>query len=405
MDIYTVHAFEENDSIRLIFDKHRLVRQLVDLYKKMDVNIKSIATGYNVNTYEKELITSILTDTTLSTKNANDPYSKINDIIDGVMRLYDVKHELTVNTDNALTLNIVDPIDSTSECRKKLGLSASYKIAIGRTPDLIDSHKEEKGMPLQLPPRLFEQSRYQSHEYESVYTMKVSVEPSCFENEFTSVMDEVKREISQKQKQGEKYIGIIYNTIYECVLVCNLTPELRQIVREFPDFKLMREYTNLSSTSTDMITTYFLNNMYCDIETVTKKIDAFESLYDLTKNPLEEEKTLILYYINNYYNISRSVDKRIKVSVLLEEVEKELKLKSSSNLKYRFASILAELGLQKKRYSDGMYIYGIESKAMSKVRGDHEQKLSEHDIDTYMAKRDEELKRPLICESTLKQNK
>lgn len=384
MDIYTVHLFEENDSIRLIFDKYCLVRQLVELYKKMDVNIKSIATGYNVNTYEKELITSILTDTTLSTKNANDPYSKINDIIDGVMRLYDIKRTLTVKTDDALT-NSAFPIDSTSEFRK--------------------SFAPNQPLPPLETPKLFEASMYRSFAFGNDYSetsvkpsWRISVEPSCLESEFTSVMDEVKREISQKQKQGEKYIGIIYNTIYECVLVCDITPELRQIVREFPDFKLMREYENLSSTSADMITTYFLNNMYCDIETVTKKIDAFESLYDLTKNPLEEEKTLILYYINNYYNISRSVDKRIKVSILLEEVEKELKLKSSSNLKYRFASILAELGLQKKRYSDGMYIYGIESKAMSKVRGDHEQKLSEHDIDTYMAKRDEELKRPLICE-------
>lgn len=382
MDIYTVYLFEENDSIRLIFDKNRLVRHLVGLYEKMQINIKSIETGFCVNTFEKELINSILADTTLSTINAQDTYDKINDIIEGVMRLCDIKHKLTVTSND--TLLSVCPLDNTSEFRKRLA--------------------PHPPLPPLETPRLFEVSMYQSFDFDNVYSetsvkpsWKTNVEPSCLESEFTTVMDEVKREINQAH--GKQNIGIIYNTIYECVLVCDLTCEIRQIVNEFPDFKLLRMYENLSSSSADMITTYFLNNMYCDIDTVSKKIDAFESLYDLTKNPLEEEKTLILYYIQNYYNISKSVEKRIKVSVLLEEVEKELKLKSSNNLKYRFASILAELGLQKKRYSDGMYIYGIESKAMTKVRGDFEKKLSDQDIDTYMAKRNEELKSPLLCES------
>lgn len=392
MNTYTVHLFEENDNIRLIYDRYNLVSHLIQLYKQIDVNIKSTALGYNVNTYEKELITSILADTRLSTVNSHDTYDKINDIIEGVIRLYDLKHELSIS---ARSSKILEPMGRWVD--KSLELNVHHQ----HTSTLQDIRKEKKATPLQVP--LFEISMYQRSDpskpiqFDSVFTTGTKVEPSCLDSEFTSVMDEVKREINQNHEYSD--IGIIYNTIYECVIVCDITSDLRQIVKEFPDFKLIRDYKDLSASSANMIRTYFLNNMYCDIDTVTKKIDAFESLYDLTKNPLEEEKTLILYYIKSYYNISSTVEKRIKVSVLLEEVEKELKLKSSNNLKYRFASILAELGLQKKRYSDGMYIYGIESKAMAKVRGDLEKKLSEQDIDTYLAKRDEELKRPLLCQS------
>lgn len=350
---YRIHLFEENDSIRLIFDRYNLINALIELYEKMEVSIKSITTDYNVSGPEKELITSFLCDTTLKTTNIPDTRLKIDSIILGVQQLYKLKHQLVSNnctlTNTKSTPNIDNKID---EFRSKIF-----------NPYTSDDHLQK------------------------------NIEPSCVEKEFTFVIDEVKR--AMRQNTEHQSVGIIYNTIYECVLVCDVTENLKRIVDEFPEFVKIRFYDNLTTFSIDMISSYFNKNKYCDIDTLKKKIDAFENLYDITRNPVEDEKNLILYYIKENYTISKNVDKRIKVSVLLDEVEKELRLQSNNNLKYRFASMLAELGLQKKRYSDGMYIYGIESNTISKVKGDLETKLTNQEIDHFIASRDKDIKIPI----------
>lgn len=185
------------------------------------------------------------------------------------------------------------------------------------------------------------------------------------ETHYACIIDEI---IKEETKKSSVSVCILYNTLYECAIVCDITKTLQNVVKEFPEFQIMREYKELSPSNHSILKEYFSKNMYNELEVVNKKLTAFENLYDITNtDPLEEQKTKILCYIKNYYNISNQQEKRIKVSTLLEDVEKDLNLTNSHNLKYRFASILAELGLQKKRYSDGMYIYGIESKSVAKV--------------------------------------
>jgi hypothetical protein len=150
-------------------------------------------------------------------------------------------------------------------------------------------------------------------------------------------------------------------------LICVKSASIDKCVQEFKDFKLIREYEDLMDITFNKINEYFSKNMYCTEEMLIKKLDAFESLYDIDKRcPLEKEKRLILYYINSNYNISNNVENRIKVSILLDNVQKELRI-NDVNLKYRFTSILYEIGLQKKRYSDGMYVYGIQPKSELKI--------------------------------------
>jgi hypothetical protein len=188
-----------------------------------------------------------------------------------------------------------------------------------------------------------------------------------FTNEDTQycyLVNEVLKEFDEKQK---KSYYILYNIVHEAVLICEKDVRIAKCVEEFKEFKLIREYDDLMDTTFDKINEYFTKEVYCTEEMLIKKLDAFESLYDISKLcPLEKEKRLILYYINSNYCISNNIDKRIKVSILQEDVQKELRINDPS-LKYRFASILTELGLQKKRYSDGMYIYGIEPKSQMKV--------------------------------------
>jgi hypothetical protein len=184
---------------------------------------------------------------------------------------------------------------------------------------------------------------------------------------------------------------ILYNQDNECSLVCNYTQKIKGIADEFGDFIILREYNNISEKSVDLLKELIHNNMYCEKISIEKKLVAFESLYDVEKiNQQEDEKSLIIFYIKQNYIISDDVNKRIKVSILLEEVETELKI-SNTNLKYNFANYLYDIGLQKKRYSDGMYLYGIESKANAKINDLKRVKLTNKDYEKLIDSRDKEL--------------
>jgi hypothetical protein len=195
--------------------------------------------------------------------------------------------------------------------------------------------------------------------------------------------------IDMQQKTKTRTTSILYNSVYECVVICEYiyNNKIARISEEFPEFELIREYKDLDDRAFLMIKEYFANNMFCDKDVLVKKIESFENLYDIVRmTPLEKEKALIHYYIKSNYNISKDVHKRVKVSTLLDEVERDLNIKNA-NLKYKFASILTEIGLQKKRYADGMYLYGIESKSKSKIKNGF---ICESDLQCLLTARQED---------------
>lgn len=347
---YNVYLFEENDNLRVVFDKHNIVKHVLELYDKMQVNIKSINTCHCVSEAAKEIVSFVL---------------------GGGTNCFPISHML--GTSEALQqvksfLSAAQTLDYQKQC-----LTVGKQVNIANllqtsTPTLTSDAQE------------FFHSHFAKTNKTDDKTMASDVAPmDSSAGEYVSVIDEIIKEETQYASIADGLSGlgtsqcplsvcILYNTVYECAIVCDVNETLHKIVKEFPEFQIAREYKDLKPCKHGILKEYFSKNMYNELEVVNKKLTAFENLYDITNaDPLEEQRTKILCYIKNYYNISNQPDKRIKVSTLLEDVEKDLNITNSHNLKYRFASMLAELGLQKKRYSDGMYIYGIESKSVAKV--------------------------------------
>lgn len=341
MTTYNVYLFEENDNVRLVFDRHNLVHNVVRLYKMMEVTVKSIDTGYKVSQAERELLSFLLGGnskcfTIKQEGGSEEVRTKLQELVIATQLMHKLKGSLIPYT--CADLQTVVPMTSNND--------TIVPMTTNNDSDLSGYHKMY---------------------IKNIDNTSTGIEPFSTSDidEFACIMDEVAAEQKVAQKVS---VCILYNTFYECVLVCDVIQSLHTIVEEFPEFQMLGEYKDISSSKYEVMKDYFAKNMYNELDVVNKKLAAFESLYDITnRDPIEEEKSKILRYIGHYYNISTNIDKRIKVSTLLEEVEKDLNIKRTSNLKYRFASMLAELGLQKKRYSDGMYIYGIESKSMAKV--------------------------------------
>lgn len=341
---YKLYLFKENDNINLIFDKYSLVDTLTELYHKIGI-VNRIDTNYEITEDEKNIVMSVIGENMNIRCDENDQTIKrIGDIINATKVL------------SSLSSNLMKVKMTPEKDVKSINVSVPKPILFRNDRNDCEYDTTQSSNP-------------ELSSYFSEVTTKQTINNDEMEGfgdngQYSYLVNEVLREFDEKYKRS---YYVLYNSVYEAVLICVKSASIDKCVQEFKDFKLIREYEDLMDITYNKINEYFSKNMYCTEEMLIKKLDAFESLYDIDKRcPLEKEKRLILYYINSNYNISNNVENRIKVSILLDNVQKELRI-NDVNLKYRFTSILYEIGLQKKRYSDGMYVYGIQPKSELKI--------------------------------------
>lgn len=134
---------------------------------------------------------------------------------------------------------------------------------------------------------------------------------------------------------------------------------------------VIKEYDELYCVIGNPIIQYFNMRQYNSMEDA---IDAVKN-YDLLNN-LSKKRSVVEIRIRSYllqqYDISTNPKKMMKASVLQELIENALLESTIGNtpvvesaladmLKFRklISSVLLDMGLQKKRLSDGIYYYGI----------------------------------------------
>jgi hypothetical protein len=416
--MYNIYFLEENDNIRIVFDKLQLINDLVELYKKIGVIMLIVDANTIVSQVEKDMIMNILGNNSFKKRESINTRGLILDIIQHVQNIEICKSKidniptkpvyLYKEKEKSLKINveygadITSPIDCMSTETMNIHFSQdTVAKCVTRHSTIGDENKNNlynysadipvpKGGKLNIPiPRGLDDLL--SHN-DNLNIEKI-IQPNDINYggnyQYTYLIDSWWAE--HKNETLNNSYCILYNQDNECSLVCNYTQKIKGIADEFGDFIILREYNNIPEKSVDLLKELIHNNMYCEKISIEKKLVAFESLYDVEKiNQQEDEKSLIIFYIKQNYIISDDVNKRIKVSTLLEEVETELKI-SNTNLKYNFANYLYDIGLQKKRYSDGMYLYGIESKANAKINDLKKVKLTNKDYEKLIDSRDKEL--------------
>jgi hypothetical protein len=114
------------------------------------------------------------------------------------------------------------------------------------------------------------------------------------------------------------------------------------------------------------------------------KISAFKQLYNLDSS--DTEKHRVRYFLDTHYTISSDADKRMKANDLYKEVINHLCIpyEESSAFKKRLAGYLIEFNLQKKRFSDAYYYYGINKKEYPKVTLDEIEEKRREEKKTFM---------------------
>ena len=376
---YKVYILIENDNMRVLFDKHDLIHEVLNLYRKMHASPSCNITQYTLNLEEYNAVKDLLANKTF-------PYNErkvdlVDNLIGCALNLNKMTKQLGSDEDETNTTT-VPPREGRYKSLASSVDNPLLKVIEPKPINEVFSMCDD-----------FHKATYELRDGQEVIKDPSGIETSDLSGyQFADIWEDVKKDLEKKTPQNSSSLSIIYNNLYECVLAIPHSERITQICEEFRDFELLRTFTNLDSKTYSAIEGHIKNSMYCELSTVYKKVTAIENLFDIAKiNAHEAENALILSYIKTNYHISDDVSKRIKVSVLLEEVQKELKL-TNTNLKHKFANILSEIGLQKKRFSDGMYLYGIESKAYRKVIDPEVQRM---DMNAFMSAREKELSNPI----------
>ena len=160
--------------------------------------------------------------------------------------------------------------------------------------------------------------------------------------------------------------SLFYNKLFFTgAIACNITPD---ILSKY--FKELQEISQLNVKITnqlsDSLATLFKNDIFDTFELfeesvnnlITNATDKCPNLFDIKK------------FIENTYNIDDNPDNRIQFTNILNNVNRGLCVptKFHEMMKKSLPLVLMELGLNKKRYSNGFYWYGMVEKPKEEVK-------------------------------------
>lgn len=197
-------------------------------------------------------------------------------------------------------------------------------------------------------------------------------------------------------KSYDPIIYVLYNSIYNIALVVDNTvvPNIKQLTTGFPEFVPVYEYKlpiDKSLDSEDIVQYKCLLNkvfhkiVYSNLQDIEKKISAFKLLYAGDSSGNKSEKTKVIEYMRSKYDISTDQAMRVKANDLYKEVINNMLIpyENASAFKKRLAGYLIEMNLQKKRFSDAYYYYGLSIKEIPAVTLDQIQEQRKQDIKSY----------------------
>ena len=185
------------------------------------------------------------------------------------------------------------------------------------------------------------------------------------------------------------------NSSSQTIVCTNLLEDIVRFIQTYlKDFQEIVYLDTMGQNIIDKIEEFFHIKEFDNLDEAKEKYNSFSTLYNLSNNTKDShnEKNMILGYIQSNYNLSKDPAKRMKASVIQKEIESALREfiprdlpdmsrnsngKDSKDFSKRISSYLLELDLNKKRFSDGIYYYGIEPK---KHDESYEEKLASHKV-------------------------
>jgi hypothetical protein len=202
--------------------------------------------------------------------------------------------------------------------------------------------------------------------------------------------------IPKNDYQITESIFVIYNyKFFQTLCLINPDSSVINILKNNSEFGFIKLF-NITTNNKEIIK--FIKNefdkiQFNDIDELNYKINVtsqyidFSNKYTDTDNVIVSEETQVKKYIASSFTINNDINNKMKASILHDMIinSKIVNIEQSkiSGFKNRLSKYLKDLGLEKKRYNDGYYYYGIKNnndkykyeEFKSKTLNEH---LSEH---------------------------
>jgi hypothetical protein len=152
--------------------------------------------------------------------------------------------------------------------------------------------------------------------------------------------------------------------------VTQMEPDLKLII-DTPQCGFVKLFTLKMKRGVVPVVNRLLHNKYHpSIEELNSSLDTLHATITLTEKTTSEnqkhmhEEEHIKIYIDQRYEILDDLNYKIKASILCQEIARNLLYDpvTAQALGVRLSNYLKDMGLQKKRYNDGYYYYGLKPK-------------------------------------------
>lgn len=159
---------------------------------------------------------------------------------------------------------------------------------------------------------------------------------------------------------------VVYNTVYNISLFVDGMYNVPAMCEEFTEFELIESF-QLTDSMRPICKDLFHKRTFMSKTKLREKLDSFKQLYDLQKE--DDEKQKVFRFMDNMFIMNKDIAQKMGASDLYNMVMAHLCIEymEKTAFRKRLAGYFVELGLTRKRYSDGYYYYGLKPKYEEKV--------------------------------------
>lgn len=229
---------------------------------------------------------------------------------------------------------------------------------------------------------------YNNSEYDSLNTKFAS---NC------DILDNII--VEQNKNNFSSFVVLINDKFLQTIFIENPSKNVLYIIKNHSEYGFVKLF-DFSTSNIEIIKFVereFSNIQFNDIDEVNKKLLVtsqyieFSNKHYSLNNIMSNEEIDVKNFLKVRFTFNNEIENKMKASTLYDLIISSgnviIDKDKIAGFKTRLSKYLKDIGLQKKRYNDGFYYYGIVPKEISRKNNNSNELF----INEFKKKRDEEL--------------
>lgn len=167
---------------------------------------------------------------------------------------------------------------------------------------------------------------------------------------------------------------LINDKVLQTITIENPHVDILHVIKNHSEFGFVKLF-GIETNNKDIVSFIereFDKTQFNDIDEINKKLLVtsqyieFANKHNNSNNMVSSEENLVKKFLNSKYTFDDDINHKMKASALYDIIinSKVVKIDNDklTGFRTRLSKYLKDIGLQKKRYNDGFYYYGIVEK-------------------------------------------